>query len=576
MTLLAPPEVDSPAGDPGPAPGGRSASRRLVGETLLVVGAWCVGAAVFFEAQWSSGFNRVMGDPGDARLIVYLNEHWYRVLTHGEAWRSPSFFTPTKGVLGYADSFFLFQIFYAPFRALGADPLLALQLSVIALSLVAFVCFVVFVRLVFRAPLVVAIAGALVFTFATNLSAHAGSFQLFGIYFVPPIALLAALSWRARVANPVLSGALAALAGLLWGLFIFSTYYAAWFSTLTLVIVAVLVCLLAPRLAWSEARAAVTTAWRSLLALVAGAAVGLIPFLVTYLPVARQEGTRRYSDAIAYAVTWHDADNLGAGNLVWAHLLHYTWATPSPSTYEFSYAISPILFLSVVAGGVVVAWAGATHRLRMTALVRLTLALCATTVILAVLPMKSRFGSPWAVVWHIPGATAIRAIDRIGVASDLVASVALVLVATVAWASWGRLRRSVPLVVAALVLLGLIVAEQAHDSSASALQRNAQLSALAAVPPAPPGCTSFFVTDTRPTTTPDYAQQTSAMLISQRLGLPTLNGYSGEIPPHWNLSDPAAPTYLMSVQQWEAANDLRAGVCSLDLSTDTWHRHPTR
>jgi hypothetical protein len=575
MTLLAPPAVDPPAGDARPAPGGRFRSRGFAGQALLVVGAWCVGAAVFFEAQWSSGFNRIMGDPGDARLIVYLNEHWYLVLTHGQAWRSPTFFAPTKGVLGYADSFFLFQIFYAPFRALGADPFLALQLTVIALSLVAFVCFVVFVRLVFRAPLGVAIAGALVFTFATNLSAHAGSFQLFGIYFVPPIALLAALSWRARVTRPLHSAVLAALVGLLWGLFFFSTYYAAWFSTLAAAVVAVLVCLLAPRAAWSECRAALRAGWRSLVALIAGAAVGLIPFLITYLPVASQEGTRRYRDAIAYAITWHDADNLGAGNLVWAHLLHYTWATPSPSTYEFSYAISPILLLSVVGGGVVVAWAGATHRLRTTPLVRLTLALCATTVILAVLPMKTRFGSPWAVVWHIPGATAIRAIDRIGVASDLVASVALVLVATLAWSSWDRLRRSLPVRVAAVILLCIIVAEQAHDASATALQRNAQQSALAAVPPAPPGCTSFFVTDTPPTATPDYALQTSAMLISQRLGLPTLNGYSGEVPPQWGLSDPTAPTYLMSVQQWEAADGLSTGVCSLDLATDTWQRHPT-
>jgi hypothetical protein len=575
MTLLAPPAVDPPTDDPGPAPPGRAPSRRFGLEALLVVGAWCVGALVFFEAQWSSGFNRIMGDPGDARLIVYLNEHWYQVLTHAQSWRSPPIFTPTQGTLGYADSFFLFQIFYAPFRALGADPFLALQLTVIALSLVAFVCFVVFVRLVFRAPLVVAIAGALIFTFATNLSGHSGSFQLLGIYFVPPIALLAALSWRARASRPLHSVALAALVGLLSGLFIFSTYYAAWFTLLAAVIVAVLVVLLSPRAAWSECRAAVRTGWRSLLAVVVGAAVGVIPFLVTYLPVARQEGTRSYSDAIAYAVTWHDLDNLGSGNLLWAHLLHYTWATPSPSTYEFSYAISPLLFLSVVAGGVVLAWAGVTHRLRVTPLVRLTLALCATTVILAVLPVKTRFGSPWAVVWHIPGATAIRAIDRIGVVSDLVAAVALVLVATVAWTSWGRLRHSLPWRVAALVLLCVLVAEQAHDSSATALRRNAQLSALAAVPPAPPGCTSFFVTDSRPTAAPDYAQQTSAMLISQRLGLPTLNGYSGEVPPHWGLTDPTVPTYLMSVRQWETANGLTSGVCSLDLTTDTWHSHPS-
>ena len=55
----------------------------------------------------------------------------------------------------------------------------------------------------------------------------------------------------------------------------------------------------------------------------------------------------------------------------------------------------------------------------------------------------------------------------------------------------------------------------------------------------------------------------------------SLNGYSGEVPPHWGLTDPTAPTYLMSVRQWETANGLTSGVCSLDLTTDTWHSHPS-
>ena len=314
--------------------------------------------------------------------------------------------------------------------------------------------------------------------------------------------------------------------------------------------------------------------WRSFVALLIGGFVGIIPFLLTYLPVVHQQAPRQYANAIAYAATWQDSDNVGPGNLLWAHLLHLSWTTTSADPYELSYAIPPILFLTVVAGGVAIAWGGVTRRLRLTPMLRLTLALCCTTVILALLPIETRFGSAWVVVWHIPGATAIRAIDRIEVASNLVTALALVLLATEALGRWHRLQRSLPLRAAGIALLCLIVVEQAHDTSNSTLQRNTELATLNAVPPPPSGCTSFFVTDTRPNQIPYFQFQTSAMLISQRVGVPTLNGYSGDVPTGWGLMSPDTADYLATVKAWTSANGITTGVCSLDLGSMTWDSHP--
>jgi hypothetical protein len=548
-----------------------SSARHFIRRTTLVVGAWLIGAAVFFYGQWSSGFNRVMGDVGDARLITYLNEQWFLVLRGVQPWRSPPFFYPTKGLLGYSDSFFLFQMVFAPVRALGADPFLALQLTVIILSFMAFVCFVIFATVAFRAPLLVALVGALVFTFANNLSGHAGSFQLFGIYFVPTIALIALYCWRLRSTRPAVSIALGAAAGLLSGLLLFSTYYVAWFSLLVSGIVAVLVIGFGPRTAVVDLRSAATVGWRSLFAVLVGFFVGIIPFLLTYLPVEHEQAPRQYADALLYSLSWHDVDNVGTGSLLWGHLVHLSWSTTVADPYELSYAISPILFLTVVAGGIAIATGSVTRRLRLTPRLRLTLALCCTTVILALLPIETRFGSAWVVVWHIPGATAIRAIDRIQIVSDLVTSLALVLLGTEAVARWKRLQRSLPLRVAAIALLCLIVVEQAHDTSSSTLQRSTELAALDAVPPAPSGCTSFFVTDTHPNQIPYYQFQTTAMLISQRIGIPTLNGYSGDQPKGWGLVSPDSTSYSAAVQEWTTANGLTTGVCNFDLGTYSWH-----
>jgi hypothetical protein len=412
-------------------------------DAAAVLGAWLAGALVFFYAQWSTGFNRVLGNVGDGRLTVYLNDEWYLVLKGSAPWRSPPFFYPVKGVLGYSDTFFLYQIFFAPFRALGADPFLAQQLTLIALSLVAFSCFVALARATFRAPLLIAIVGALVFTFANNIGLHAGSVQIFGIYFVPPIALLALWSWRCRFGRPVVSVLGAASAGALYALFLFSTYYAAWLALLAAGIVVVFVVLFNPREAARSCGAALRTGWRTLVGGVIGAGVGTIPFALTYLPIVHQFGTRNYELAIKnYAPSVSQLWSPGHQNVLWDDIFHYPYPAPRSMAVGSSYALTPLLSATMVAGVVVILYAVLTHRARMTRKLRLTLALCCTAIVLSVLPLETSAGSLWIIVWHLPGASAIRAVSRVGLAADLVAAFGLVGLSTEAMRHWPRLRHS--------------------------------------------------------------------------------------------------------------------------------------
>src|SRR4051812_28688669 len=83
--------------------------------------AWALGAAIFFRQQIGSRLDSISGDIGDARLIIYINEHWFRVFSGLADFRSPSQFYPLQGTLGYSDAFFLYQIFYSPLRFLGFD-----------------------------------------------------------------------------------------------------------------------------------------------------------------------------------------------------------------------------------------------------------------------------------------------------------------------------------------------------------------------------------------------------------------------------------------------------------------------
>ena len=387
-----------------------SRKRRMVRDSFFVVGAWLVSGGFFFSSQWTSGFDRIMGNAGDTQLMVYLNEQWFLVLRGAQPWRNPPFFYPVKGLLGYSDTFFLWQFFFAPLRILGAEPYLAFQLTIVILSFLGFISFVVLARWILRAPLFVAIIGAIVFTFANNLAEHVGSAQVFGIYFVPMILLIGVLSWRLRHERLGASVLLAMICGGLWGLLLFSTYYAAWFALLSGGLVALITFLISPRTMSAATLDAIKTGWQCMLAALIGFAVGMVPFFMTYLPIANQLGTRSYVYAMSFAPRFRDLINVGVGNRYWGQLLHHVWSPPSTNSYVFSFAITPILSLTILTGAVVVVWAVATRRRSMTSTTRFTLALCVTSLLLTILPINTWVGSGWILVWHVPGATAIRAI----------------------------------------------------------------------------------------------------------------------------------------------------------------------
>jgi len=87
------------------------------------------------------------------------------------------------------------------------------------------------------------------------------------------------------------SVALGALVGLLFGLLLFSTYYVAWFSLFAVAIVSAFAFVFAPRAMAKELRLSARSGWRTLLGVVIGFGVGIVPFVLTYLPVVSQLGS---------------------------------------------------------------------------------------------------------------------------------------------------------------------------------------------------------------------------------------------------------------------------------------------
>ena len=87
-------------------------SRITLREPLLAAAGWLLGVLVFFRDPVFSGFDTFTGDEGDARLVVFLHEHWWQVWRGERPWRTPPMFHPTTDVLSYSDTYVLDQVLY--------------------------------------------------------------------------------------------------------------------------------------------------------------------------------------------------------------------------------------------------------------------------------------------------------------------------------------------------------------------------------------------------------------------------------------------------------------------------------
>ena len=69
--------------------------RRLRIISLYTI-CWAFSAGMFFRHTLLSGGDALPGDRGDTRSLIVILEHWFRVITEGEPWLSPNFFSPSR------------------------------------------------------------------------------------------------------------------------------------------------------------------------------------------------------------------------------------------------------------------------------------------------------------------------------------------------------------------------------------------------------------------------------------------------------------------------------------------------
>jgi hypothetical protein len=168
----------------------------------------------------------------------------------------------------------------------------------------------------------------------------------------------------------------------------------------------------------------------------------------------------------------------------------------------------------------------------------------------------------------VPGAIAI----RVGFRSQVVS--ALFITLAFALAAEAYLRRTERTSAGgihslAILLVGMVLAlEQVDLRSLSFADREREIAVVANAPPPPAFCRVFAIYNDGSRKL--QAIHIDAMRLSQRFGIPTLNGYSGGNPPGWDFGNVWEGNYIEKLKAWSRNKGVAGPLCLYDATTKTW------
>ena len=557
--------IISPAADTAP---GKSSRVELV---LCAGVLFALGFSRMFRNWLFDGFDGILGEAGDARIVIALLEHWYRVIAGNWGdWLNPPFFYPERGALGFTDAYLLYAVVYSPLRLAGIDPFTAFMLVMAVLSAIGFIGFMRLAIADLRMSAASAAVGAFLFVFANMMATKMMHVQCYCAMLLPVVVHLSATAYKAERKHTAIVAA--AAAGLLHALIFATAYLTGWFATLFVIVFLFIFAVLRGARATKEAIAHMVTAKRHVLAAwIAGFAIGIVPFLIIYGPVWLQGQHRSFDEVRQHAPVSWDIINVGPHNWAWSWLLKRLGIVrrPDGAHDEVELGFTPGVAVVCVLTSILAvrSWRRATPNdadTRTVAIAALGLALAACWLVqLHWLGLQ-----PWYAIWAlVPGASAVRTTFRFQIVLNLVAAL------LVAWAldyiryRWpGRFGAKA----AAACVAGVLIVEQISRVPLT-YSRAEQLAWMQQVPTPPPHCRVFYlVPGAVPAGAAWWVTQSDVMLLAIRFGIPTVNGNSSVFPAHWRLQDPSAPDYPEALRDWLTRNKLTDGLCGLRSNIGPW------
>ncbi|MEM7482658.1 MAG: hypothetical protein AAF481_15885 [Acidobacteriota bacterium] len=502
-----------------PAP--RAGHRILWTDGLLSVFLAVLALFLALPRTMLGGLRRVPGDCGDNRLNHFLLEHTWGWLTgeprHEVLWDLPIFFPVGENSYAYTDFLLTFAPPYWLYRALGASPDSAhWGWLVTMLGLNFAVAFLLLRRAVGVGRLPAAL-GAYLIAFPISRLNQIGHSQLMPMFFVL-VGIWAVLRYGQNLVRAQETGddrvrrraigvmALATVAQL------YGAFYTGAFWLLSLAVLTL--CALTMG---AFRRPLLQSLRRDVGYLLAGAAASallLVPWMRHYLAAASEVGYRSWDAIAGYIprpISWIFVSPFSD---------IYGWMIEAPPFSWLGAPLEQAIGIGFVTTLVTLAIYWRSRHLP-------AMQLLAVTGVVLVLSTTLFFGhkaSIWRVLFEVvPGVSAMRAVSRIGMfILPLLAAFAI------AWLV-DRVRGRERLAVFAIALL-CCLEQKGTALTSDALREGEMVDSIVAR--INPEVEAFYLTQNGGHA-PNWLLHIDAMWAGERAGIPSVNGYSGQIPPDW-------------------------------------------
>ena len=502
--------------------------RPLLNQALI----WLLFAFSFWlieSKMFGLNFALIPGDLGDARFNNYILEHFFRWLSGlDKSYWSASFFYPYSNNIAFSDNLLGSAPFYVLFRFVGLDRETAFQgWYIIGLILNFAAAAFVLSRLKLKSLAVG--MGAFFFTFGLPLLAQETHAQLLYRFCVP---LACFYLWEFSQ-KPRLDKWIALVLGVVWQFYL--SIYLGIFLTLLMIVMFVLIpCITHPqsfmdallywptklKIAWQKP----SPLWR-FLALLATLILGggLVLLLQPYYTVLKVYGFSRNWDEVASMLPRWQSYLVADNSQLWHSISGFISDLPMRSEQQLFPGLAVIIILVI---GIV--WPIKTPNRQVAWLNFFSI------VALVIMTFYFSGFSLYQIIAGLPGLNSIRAVSRIELVLMWPQALFIACVIDAFIRSSKRTLSFVNILV--VCLLGLLISETVfytHQtfSKSEAQARISELRHL--IPPSTPKKPILFLASR--IGDPWWMAEIDAMLLSQDLGWPTINGYSGNYPPDYGL-----------------------------------------
>jgi hypothetical protein len=522
-------------------------------ENALLLFFAFIFSIIFFWKQTITGFNFVFGKGYDVLIERFLVSHWVNVINGLENWNNPQYFYPYTDTLGYNDGYFLYGIIAWIFNIhsiSGVD---------IIHAIIKTIGFYSMARLMLKVTkdFPISLLSAALFTLMINSSNQAGHGQLLlsslsPLLVLPLSNLIDGILYRKHWMYIATNGI---LFNLLISLVFYTGFYIPWFFCLFVLILLFSVFLTTRNKSLEFIKIAISKKVLFFLLIICFF-VFISPFLMVYLPKLDQTGGQSFPTQLAYSLHIADIFNIGNGSLIWGGLYslinkYYggVWRDG-----EFQVGFTPdvlLIFLISV-----------FYFFKKNKAAGIASAFCIATIITFILPLSVNDFSVWAVINKlIPGASGLRVICRI----YLILAFPICFVIG-SYISSLNLKRY-----ASYSVFLLLIASQFNMTPPVNISDNDEKT-IKNISAAPVGCKYFYVKnpiDNLQSLKQNeiYSQNVQAMIIAEKVGIPTINGFATFTPHDWIFKQ--TPSYLYRVNKYISNHNLRSG-CELDIKNNIW------